>query len=259
MSVWVAGATVVGSIGSALITKSGQKAPQTAAYTPVDIGKGAKDAIDANLDNLDQNKFLASQTNTFAQDESLRLIEQAMPGFTAAQSRLMQSFNDDLDSQTTLPKDVQSKIEQFAAEKGISRGTSGNFNDFSLVKDFGFNLIDWQNAKRASALQTLSTVFGMAPRVNPMSPMAMFVDPNVAISAQVRDNENQYSIGQAAANATQAASATNAGLLGGAFSSSIGALGSLFGGGGAAAGGSSGSLPSPDSLRFGTGGTPNLL
>ena len=106
-----------------------------------------------------------------------------------------------------------------AAEKGVTRGTSGNFNAFNLVKDFGFNLIDWRNAQRARALNTLSTVYGMAPRVNIMSPMSSMVDPGTALGVAARNNETQFNVDQAGLNSQAAASNYNRSLLGGVLQS----------------------------------------
>ena len=100
---------------------------------------------------------------------------------------------------------MQSQIARYAAEKGVSRGTKGNFNSFNLVKDFGFNLVDYKNASRARALNTLSTVFNMTPRVNPMSPMSMMVDPNTAIGVAGQNNRTLFESQQANNNAVAAA------------------------------------------------------
>lgn len=210
------GLVVAGNVASALLGK--QKAPKVAEYQPVDIGQAAGDALAANAGNFKASADLATRTNNFNQGEAARLLEKAIPGFSAAQKRLMDQFNSDLDSQYSLPAEMEAQIARFAAEKGVSRGTSGGFNGLSLVRDYGFNLIDWQNAKRAQALNTLSTVFGMAPRVNPMSPMAMFVDPNTAISVQTQNNQMKYNATQAAYNAEAAASNANRTAIAGAVS-----------------------------------------
>ena len=203
-----------GSILGSILGK--QKAPQQATYTPVDAQAVQKKSIEGNLQNLGQAQNLASQTNSFNQSQANSLMEQAMPGFGAMQKRMIDSMNEDLDSQNALPKDVQDRISRFAAEKGVTRGTSGNFNGFNLVKDFGFNLTDWKNASRARALNTMSSVFGMTPRVNPMSPMAMMVDTNTALNVAGQNNQMQYNSQQAGYNASAAASNYNNMLLAGA-------------------------------------------
>lgn len=186
-----------------------QKAPKQADYTPVDPAAVQRQTIAGNMANMGDAQKLAGQTNSFNQSEANRLLEQAMPGFSGIQKRLLQSVDEDLNSQSTLPQDVKDQISRFAAEKGVSRGTSGNFNGFNLVKDFGFNLVDWRNAQRARALNTMSTVFGMTPRVNPMSPMSMMVDPNTAIGVQGQNNAMAYNTQQAGYNAQAAASNYN--------------------------------------------------
>jgi hypothetical protein len=215
-----------GSILGSILGK--QKAPQQATYTPVDPQAVQKKAIEGNLQNLGQAQNLASQTNNFNQSQANSLMEQAMPGFGAMQKRLMSSVNEDLNSQNSLPQDMKDQIARFAAEKGVTRGTSGNFNGFNLVKDFGFNLVDWKNASRARALNTMSSVFGMTPRVNPMSPMAMMVDPNTAMSVQSQNNQMQYNSQQAGFNAQAAASNYNNQMYAGTISNIANAAATPF-------------------------------
>ena len=202
-----AGISAAGSILGSVLGR--QKAPQQATYTPVDPNSVAASTIAGNLGNLKQAESLASQTNSFNQSQANQLLEQAMPGFGALQKRLLGQVNQDLSSQYGLPQEMKDQIARYAAEKGVSRGTSGNFNGFSLVKDFGFNLVDWQNAQRARALNTLSTVFGMTPRVNPMSPMASLVDTNAALGVQTQNNQMQFNATQAGYNAQAAANNYN--------------------------------------------------
>lgn len=222
---WVSvGVTAVGAIGSYAAGR--QKAPAQAAYQPVDVGDESAKAIAANNANFGAASNLAAKTNDFNQSQAAALLEKAIPGFGALQSKLLGQVNSDLGNQTNLPPDVQSKIAQYAAEKGVTRGTSGNFNGFSLIKDFGFNLTDYQNASRARALSTLSSVFGMAPRVSPMSPMSMMVDPNTAINVAGQNHQMQYNVDQAGNNAQAAADNYNRTLAAGSISS----IGSSFAG-----------------------------
>ena len=201
------GAVIGGVLGAAggYLGSKGAQAPQVAQYTPVDPAAVARQTVNGNLQNFGAASQLAAQTNQFNQQQAQSLLEQAMPGFKATQAKLMSQINEDLANQNNLPKDVQDQISRFAAEKGVTRGTSGNFNGFNLVKDFGFNLVDWKNASRARALNTLSTVYGMTPRVNPMSPMAMMVDPNTAVGVQTQNNQMAWGTAQAGFNAQAAA------------------------------------------------------
>jgi len=224
---FVAAAAIMagGAIAGSVIGR--QKAPKQATYTPVDPQAVQKKTIEGNLANMAGAQQVAGQTNSFNQSQANSLMEQAMPGFGAMQKRMMSSVNEDLNSQNSMPQEMQDRISRFAAEKGVTRGTSGSsggaagsgVNGFKLVKDFGFNLTDWKNASRARALNTMSGVFGMTPRVNPMSPMSMMVDTNSAMGVQQNNNQMQYNSQQAGYNASAAASNYNNMLMAGAVTS----------------------------------------
>jgi len=219
-------AMAASSIGQAIFGK--QKAAPTVQPKELDIGRAVGESINANTQNFGSAARLSKRQNDFASTEAIRMLDRAIPGFSGLQSRLMASINEDLNSQDGLPTSVSDNLSRLAAEKGISRGTSGNFNQFSLVRDFGFNLVDWKNAQRARALNTLSSVYGMAPRVNPMTPMASFVDANTAISAQAANNGANLNAQQAGANSQMAASNYNRSLWASALSTTAMATASAF-------------------------------
>ncbi|HEY1107425.1 MAG TPA: hypothetical protein VGE76_02295 [Opitutaceae bacterium] len=223
---WVSvGVTAVTTIGGAIASR--KKAPQAAVPKPVDVQEEQARAIAGNAANFNAAASLSAKSNAFDQSQALALLEQAMPGYGAMRKKLMAQADSDLANQTTLPPEMQQQLQRFAAEKGITRGTSGNFNAFSLVKDFGFNLVDWQNASRARALNTLSSVFQMTPRINVMSPMSMMVNPNTAIQVAGNNNAQQYQAQQSAYDAQAAARNQNAALMGSAITSA----GSVIAGG----------------------------
>lgn len=213
-----AGIGAVGTIGGALLSK--QSSPTVAP--PLDIGKIASTAVNSNAQNLTANENLASQTNAFDQNQATSLINQALPGFSAAQAALMKASAGYQQNATsgTLGASQTSQIEQFAAEQGVSRGTSGQFNGFDVVKDFGENLQAYQQSQQNLALGTLSSAYGMAPRINPMSPSSMFVSPGQALGVAQNNQQQQ----QAGYNAQAAAGNANASTAGSAFSS----VGGLF-------------------------------
>jgi hypothetical protein len=224
------GAAIGGVVGGvAGLFSPGQKAPQVAPFTPVDPTAVAGQAINGNLQNFGAASRLATQTNNFNQSEASRLLEKAIPGFGAIRDKLLASVNSDLDNQNNLPQDVTDQISRFAAEKGITRGTAGSgFDSFNLVKDFGYNLVDYKNAQRARALNTLSTVYGMTPRVNPMSPMSSFIDTNTAIGVAGANNRGAQDTTQAGYNATAAAGNYRASQIQGAITTGLGAAFSAY-------------------------------
>lgn len=211
-------AQAIGSVGQAIFGR--KKAPQMAAAPQVNIADAQAEAINANKQNFGSAMALSRQANDAALTEANRALEVAIPGFSALRQTLLSQVDSDLKNQGLDPE-VQAQMQRFAAEKGITRGTRGGFNQFSLVKDFGFNLTDWNNAKRARALNTLSTVFNMAPRINPTSPMAMFVDTNTALNVKSANANAAYNVQQAGLNAQADASNYNRSLWGAAFQSVV--------------------------------------
>lgn len=219
-----AGIAAAGSIGGALLSR--QKAPGQAAVPTLDVGQTSAAAIGANSANLVSNENLASSTNSFDQDQATKLLNEALPGFSAAQAGLMSASSQYQKNATsgTLDPSTTSAIQQFAAENGVSRGTAGQFNGFDVVKDFGENLQQYQQSQQNLALSTLSSAYGMAPKVSPMSPSAMFVSPSQALDAQSQNNSLKYNAAQAGLNADAASSNANASLMGGAFKTAAGAF-----------------------------------
>ena len=219
---------VVGGIGGMLAGQ--QSAPTAAQYQPVNVGQVAANTTNANLQNLGASEQLSAQTNQFNESQQLKLLNTAIPGYSQAQSSLMSLFNTQLNNATngTLSKSTQSMIAQYAAENGVSRGTSGQFNGFDLTKDFGVNLEQYQQQQSQAALGTLSSVYGMSPAVSPMSPSASFITPGQALSVAQTNNGMSYNATQAGYNASAAASNYNASLLGGAVSNIGSAVGATL-------------------------------
>lgn len=202
---WAAiGVSAVGLIGSQL---GKQKAPGAVALdtSRTDPSAIADETIAANQRLFEGGAPLVNQVNTFNQQEAMRLMEIAVPGFSRLSASLTQSAQSDLENQYNLPPEIEANLQRKAAEKGVSRGTSGGFEDFNLLRDFGFNLLDYSNAKRVSALNTLSTLTGLSPRVSPMSPMSMFFTPQSILASRTREAENQQAVAQGAENARVAA------------------------------------------------------
>jgi len=209
---WVAvGTTVVSAAGAYL---SRPDAPETAQLESVDLGKASQEAFALNTANAPQAKALAADTNTFNQNEANRLLEIAVPGFSKLAASLTGSAQSDIDNQYNLPPEIEANLRRKAAEGGITRGTSGGFESFNLLRDFGFNMVDYANSKRVSALNTLSTLTGISPKVNPMSPMSMFFTPQGVADFRAREAETQQGIQQGAYNAETAVSNYNNALMG---------------------------------------------
>lgn len=232
----VAGAAIgaVGSMVSASTNK--QSAASPVALQQTDWSQEQKNAIQANLANLGQSQQLAAQTNTFNQSEASRLLEAALPGFSKIQAQMAKTAQGLMTNPYELDQDTSEYLSRVAAERGISAGTRGQFNDFSLLKDFGITSMQYGQNRINQAQNLFSTLASTAPAVSPMSPISMFVTPQNLAASKEQYNQLTQGIYQAAANANAAAGNYNNAQMAGALSSGIGGIvgsvdwGSMFGG-----------------------------
>ncbi len=228
MSYWVAGATVVGSIGGALASK--QKAPKAAA--PIDLQAEQSKAVAGNTANEGGIEALLSRANSFNQDQNISLLEKAMPGYSALSKGLTNTAQSELADPYSLPKDVQDNIARLAAERGISAGTKGEFNDFSLLRDFGVNSLQYGQSRINQAEGITGLLASIAPKVNPMSPMSFYVTPGQTADIAAGNTSRQ----QANLNAGAAADNYNSTSLWGAVTKGVGTLAGAYTGNQAGAG-----------------------
>jgi len=184
----------------------GKKTAKPVYQQPIDWQQEQSKAIQGNLATLPDAQKLASATNTFNQSESNRLLEQALPGWSKLQSSLMATTQNMLKNPYELDSDTSDYLTRVAAERGISAGTRGQFGDFSLLKDFGITSMQYGQQRINQAQSLTSLLASTAPRVNPMSPISMFVTPqNIAQTTQQQNIANQQ-VAQSAANNQAAAS-----------------------------------------------------
>lgn len=211
----------IGSLAGGLFSK--QKAPKAAP--PVDIAAEQKKALEGNIASESDIEALLAQANTFSQGEANRLMSQALPGWERLRDSLTKTSETLLTDPYALPKDVEQNIARLAAERGISAGTRGEFNDFSLLRDFGVNALNYGASRIGQAQSITSMLAGLAPRVNPLSPMNFYITP--AQATQVA--QGNQSAQQAVNNATAAAGNYNNANMWSAISQGVGALAGVFG------------------------------
>ena len=245
----VATITVVGSVASSMIAANNMKGPAQAQYTPVDVGAEAAKALKANQDNLAGNEALSAQTNTFNQGQANSMMEQALPGWSKLQSSLMSTTQGLLTDPYNLPSDVQQNLERQAAEKGVSSGARGQFNQFSLLRDLGVNELQYGQSRISQAQGLSSLLAGTAPRVNPMSPMSMFVSPQEAIQQQQYTNTQQQAIQQGYNNSQAQLNNYKTQMINNSFQSALG----MISGSGELDAATGGGGPSADQLNAPSG------
>lgn len=211
---WIGGWFTWGAIGGAVVTGVGSylgrpKAPKTAELQPVDLQEEQKKAVAGNLANEGSIEALIARGNAFSADQALGIAEKTMPGFGDLSKSLTSRAQSLADNPYDVPEEVTKNLERIAAEKGISAGTRGEFNDFSLLRDLGVNQLEYGRSNINQAQQITGLLSSIAPKVNPMSPLSFYVTPAQTAQTTANNRNQKQEIAQGANNAE--ASATNAG------------------------------------------------
>ena len=197
-AVVAAGATVYGSIQQ---KNAAKKAAAGAAYqAPIDWQEEQRKALEGNLATLPKSEKLSAATNTFNQSESNRLMEQALPGWSKLQASMTSTAQNLMTNPYELDQDTQDYLQKKAAEMGVSSGARGGFEKFNLLKDFGVTSMQYGTQRINQAQSLFSTLASTAPRVNPMSPISMFVTPQQIASATQQQNISNQQVAQSANN-----------------------------------------------------------
>ena len=194
----VAGAaiTAVGGMVSANQKKTGKAVYQE----KLDWQAEQQKAIEGNLATLPQSEKLLAATNTFNQSESNRLMEAALPGWSKLQSSMTSTAQNLMTNPYELDQDTQDYLQKKAAEMGVSSGARGGFEKFNLLKDFGVTSMQYGTQRINQAQSLFSTLASTAPRVNPMSPISMFVTPQQIASTTQQQNISNQQVAQSANN-----------------------------------------------------------
>lgn len=177
---WVAVGSAALQVGSTLL-KPKTKTPALAPA--VDVNAASKTSLQGNLQNQGDIESLLSQANSFQQDQNTALMEKAMPGYSALAKSLTSTAQGELADPYGVPKDVESNLTRLAAEHGIAAGTKGEFNDFSLLRDFGVNSLQFGQQRIGQAQGITGLLASIAPKVNPLSPLSFYTTPGQAIGA----------------------------------------------------------------------------
>lgn len=212
-AVIAAGATAYSSSQQSKAAKKAAAASAANRVAPVDLQEEQTKAIEGNIANQAKIESLVSSTNAFNQSQATSMMEQAIPGFSALQSKLMATTNDLLTNPYDLPKDVQTNLERLAAERGVSAGTRGTFNEFSLLRDLGVNSLQYGQSRINQAGGLAGIISSIAPKANVMSPLSFYNTPQQYIQNQQMNNANDQAVRQGAINANlAAANYQNAGI-----------------------------------------------
>lgn len=204
---WAAiGGAAISVVGGAISSNQAKKrAGNVVAVDPVNLQDEQMKAIQGNAAAAGSIEELLARANSFTQGQALSLTEQAMPGYGALTQSLTNRAQSMADNPYDVPKEVEDNLARIAAERGISAGTRGQFNDFSLLRDFGINSLQYGQSNIQGAQSITNLLSSIAPKVNPMSPLAFYVTPGAQAANAQMNNQNAQAVGQGRINAQNAA------------------------------------------------------
>lgn len=204
---WVAVAGTAVSVGAGLLNK--KKAPAAIPTKEVNLQEEQTKALEGNLANEGKIEDLLTKANKFTQGQASDLMEQAVPGYGKLSKSILDAGQEKIDNPYDLPEEFIANLDRLGAERGVSRGTRGQFNQYDVQRDIGVNMLEFGKSNFAHALNALTTVSGTAPRISPMSPLSMYVTPQQTAQIQAGNNANNQATAQGGANAQAAASNQN--------------------------------------------------
>lgn len=227
MAVLAASIIAGGSIAGGLLSK--KKAPTVAPAVPVDLQAEQRKAIEGNLQNQSEIEKLLARSDAYSQKQAKDLMEQALPGYSKLSQTLLGQYQKQADNPYDVPQDVQDNLTRIAAERGISRGTRGQTNQYSLLRDLGVNELQYGQSNLQGALAGLTSLTGMSPRISPASPLSFYVTPSMSAQNAQNNNTNAQNTAQAGFNATTAAGNSNSQNM---WDGILKGVGAFVGGGG---------------------------
>lgn len=225
---WVQFIPAAVSLASGLFGK--KKAPAAIPTKEVNLQEEQRKALEGNLANQDQIEDLLTKANKFSQTQASDLMELAAPGYSKLSSSILKAGQEKIDNPYDLPEEFIANLDRLGAERGVSRGTRGQFNQYDIQRDIGVNMLEFGKSNFAQALNALTTVSGTAPRISPMSPLSMYVTPQQTAQVAAGNNANNQATAQAGANSQTAASNFNTQNLWDSLAQAAGVL--TAGGGG---------------------------
>lgn len=201
----IAGAAIT-VVGGAISSNQAKKnAPKAVPYENVNLQDQQKAAVTGNAEAEQNIETLLARANSYNQKQAIDLMNQAVPGYYDFAKQLTETGQKKLDNPYALPDEVTANLNRISAERGISRGTAGQTNQYSALRDLGLNMLDYGNQNFQQALQALTTVTGTAPRVSPLSPMSFYVTPAQNAQVAAGNNAQNQAIAQGAENAQSSA------------------------------------------------------
>jgi hypothetical protein len=187
-----------------------------------------RDSALGNLDNEGSIESLLRQSNAFQQGQRTDLLNQAIPGYSNIAGALSTQAQQEASNPYAIPPDMVANLTRLAAERGINTGVRGQAGDYSLLRDFGVNELQYGQQNLQNSQSILSTLAGIGA-VNPLSPLSFYSTPGQALGA-AQGNQSLAQSGINAQNAANQYATANtwagvsklAGTIGGLYNSGAG-------------------------------------
>src|ERR1043166_1627111 len=189
--VWAAAAAVVAAGASAYGTyEQGQAAKSAASHVaaPISMSQVTQDSALGNISAEPDIEALIRTSNSFNQQQNLSLLNKAIPGYSQIQQNLAKQAASYSANPYQLPAGVADNLNRLAAERGIHTGVKGQAQDYSLLRDFGVNLLNYGQQNINNTQSILSTLAGLG-KVNPLSPLSFYGTPGQYFGA-AQSNQN---------------------------------------------------------------------
>lgn len=205
----------------------------------VDTTEAQAAAIAGNIQNMPELLKLAASADA----GTLASLERMLPGYGALLKKGTENLMSELSGK--LPPDVERYIQQQAAQRGVSRGTSGSqFDQYGTLRDLGLTSLQLADRALDSAARWMQSTTARSFDFS-----QMFVSPALRVATEQWNEVNRFNvrflknkISMLPSNAEMAGAqildyvATWATTAASAYSGGMGA-GNNAGGGGAGGGG----------------------
>jgi hypothetical protein len=166
--------------------------PNIPDYTPIDITQSQVGTIRGNLTASQDAEQLATRTNVFNQDQILKMLKAAIPGYDAMMEKGGSNINSMLRGE--LPSDVSSAVWNSAAARATAGGYGGSGAGRNLgLRDLGMTSLDITTRGLDAASRWISMAKATAtPEL--FSSANMFLTPAQRLSVDVAENQKSWDV-----------------------------------------------------------------
>jgi hypothetical protein len=167
-----------------------QEKPKVPTFQKVSLADAQTQSTNANAAALPALKSLASNVNSFSQDQLLTSLRKVIPNYDQLVSKTRSIIDAELAGE--IPQDVQDAISRNAAAKALGGGYGGSQMHGNLVaRDLGLTSLNLKERGVDSASRWIQmSTQNLVP--NLFDVRSMFITPTQQWAANVRDSEGQF-------------------------------------------------------------------